>query len=383
MSRNRQVFAALIRSHSRKPHLLSSLSRIIRHMCILQPAEFIYVSFGLELDLFVMQLMAHRNKVLVSNDSSKLRVEETKVSKYLDFVTKFSQVLMNVLLTAGEVEELRETLRDCIALKGRGLRDERTAQLFHILLSTFSHDPIAAISICLWCGAYRTASTFIHQIDPLDLNLISYLELDQLIEYIERPLFRHLHVRMLDCDEDPAQEGSGAMLYRVLKSMLMLLPQSSTYNLLQQRLLSVARFRQQAVHLAGMSNVEIRGTSAEVFVHRILEARKMHCDFKWRAIRSESLEPVSVMDYEDIDPDVKRKWLGYENEEEELSTKEKLRHKKKSSDSGSGYSNFEDMAGDGDAEDSSLDEENKNESKEDNVKKHNWKEYWAEKNTEL
>jgi hypothetical protein len=351
-------------------------------MCILQPPEFIYVSFGLELDHFVMQLIAHRNKVLASNDSSKLRAEEIKVSKYLDFVTKFSQVMMNVLLTTIEVKDLRETLRDCIALKGRGLRDERTAQLFHILLSTFSHNAVASISLCLWSGAYRTASTYLHQIDPLDLNLVFYLEVDQLVEYIERPLFRHLHIRMLDCDEDPAQEGSGAMLYRVLKSILMLLPQSSTYNILQQRLVSIARFRQQAVHLAGMSHVEIRGTSAEVFVHRILEVRKMHCDSKWRSIRSESLEPVSVLDYEDVDPDVKRKWLGYEDEEEEKIAKGKLREKKKSTESGVGYSDFEDMTKKGRGEPSSNELKEHDRTQKEEEKKQNWKEYWVEKNVD-
>jgi hypothetical protein len=38
---------------------------------------------------------------------------------------------------------------------------------------------------------------------------------------------------MLECDEDPIDEGSSAILYRLLKSILMILPQSTSYNLLQ------------------------------------------------------------------------------------------------------------------------------------------------------
>jgi hypothetical protein len=250
-----------------------------------------------------------------------------RVAKYLHFVSKFVQIMVNVLLTTNEAKRCRVRLKDCISQKDKSTNNEREAQLFHILLNTFAHDCVSALSLCLWSGAYRTASSFLHSIDTLDLDLFFYLELDHLIEFIERPLFRDLHIKMLECDEDPTEEGSSAMLYRLLKSILMILPQSTSYNVLQKRLLSVARFRQCAVHLEGMSNVEIRGTSAEIFVHRILEIRKIHCNAKWRSIRSESLEPANVMDYDDVDVNVgKRNWLGYANEDEEIITKDMYRN---------------------------------------------------------
>lgn len=325
-SRNREVFAALIHTHSLNPSLLSGLSRIIRKMCSLQPPEFIYICFGLELDSFVSKLLSHRKKILLSEEvgSKKARQEEMRVAKYLHFVAKFVQVMANVLLTTKETERCRVCLKNCISNLGKRSNDERRIQLFHILLNTFAHDSVAALSLCFWCGAYRTASSFLHLIDPLDLDLFFYLELDHLIEFIEsRPLFRDLHLKMLECDENPSEEGSSAMLYRLLKSILMILPQSTSYNVLQKRLLSVARFRQCAIHLEGMSTIDITDSKTEVFVHRILEIRKIHCDAKWRSIRSESLEPLSVIDYDDVDIDEgRRKWLGYANQEEEQESKE-------------------------------------------------------------
>ncbi len=261
-------------------------------------------------------------------------------------------------------------------------------------MKTFAHDPVAAISLCLWCGAFRTASSYIHKINPLDLDISFYMELDQLIEFIERPLFRDLHLSMLECDENPALEGSGAMLYRVLKSMLMLLPQSTSYNILQQRLLSVARFRQCAVHLQGMSNVEIRGTSAEVFVHRILEVRQLHCNAKWRSIRSESLEPSSVTDFDDVDIDEgRRNWLGYKNKEEEEKGRMKFRKQSTTStskeESGVKYEGFHkegklspDDRDHNIADEVSYEEENesRSESSNEDDDAEKWKEYWAEAN---
>jgi hypothetical protein len=393
LSRNREVFAALIHTHSLNPSLLSGLSRIIRHMCTLQPPEFIYVSFGLELNDFVLKLLSHRNKVLSTEDpnSKKTRQEEMRVAKYLHFVSKFVQVMNNVLLTSNEARRCRLLLKDCISKKDKDANNGRRAQLFHILLNTFAHDSVAALSLCLWSGAYRTASSFLHSIDPLDLDLFFYLELDHLIEFIERPLFRDLHLKMLECDEDPIDEGSSAMLYRLLKSILMILPQSTSYNLLQKRLLSVARFRQCAIHLEGMSNVEIRGTSTEVFVHRILEIRKIHCDAKWRSIRSESLEPASVMDYDGVDINAgRRNWLGYANEKDEKKTKEMYKNEaNRRSDVDKTYSksyrgfhgkeagiSLDDRE---DERDNSQKESKKNSTDDDNNDDEmKWKEYWAE-----
>jgi hypothetical protein len=362
-------------------------------MCSLQPPEFVFISFGVELDIFVLNLMANRAKVLASQgpDSKKLRNEDLKVSKDLNFTTKFAQVLSNVLLTCSETERLRNLLKGCIATKGNTTKDERKKQVFHILLKTFAHDPVAAISLCLWCGAFRTASSYIHKINPLDLDLSFYMELDQVVEFIERPLFRDLHLCMLECDENPALEGSGAMLYRVLKSILMLLPQSTSYNILQQRLLSVARFRQCAVHLHGMSHVEIRGTSAEVFVHRILEVRQLHCNAKWKSIRSESLEPSTVIDLDGVDIDKgRRNWLGYENEEEEEKGRMKYRnqHITTSSSNENGvikYQGFhKEEAVSPDDRDKEIAEREMNEDSYDNNDSSDedgdnekWKEYWA------
>lgn len=73
-----------------------------------------------------------------------------------------------------------------------------------------------------------------------------------------------------------------------------------------------------------MSSVDIRGTSAEVFVHRILEVRQLHCDEKWKGIRAESLEPFDNFDDVDVH-EYCRSWLGYKNAKEEQEGREKIR----------------------------------------------------------
>ncbi|KAL3786223.1 hypothetical protein HJC23_002474 [Cyclotella cryptica] len=331
ISRDRDVFASLIDLHSKNPKLLMDVSKVIELMCTLQPPEFVFVAFANELENFIVSRMKRREKVLERPeiDAQTAKKELAVIAKDLAFVSNFAQQLGIVFFAAPETEQLREVLKDSIGRKGNGVRDERRARLFYILFYAFSHNVVAALSLSLWGGAFLTASTFLKKIDPLDVSLMFYLEIDQLIDLIERPIFRHLHLRLLECEDDPYNEGSGAMLFLTLKRVLMLLPQSTSYMILQERLLSVARYRQSAVALNAVSkHVEI-GSVTDIFVKRVLTARKIHVWAKWRMIRAESLQEVPcriVTDEQKFNTQQQRReWLGYANEEDEKPQSKKSR----------------------------------------------------------
>jgi hypothetical protein len=138
------------------------------------------VSFAVELERFVRE----RAKL---QDTEEL---DQPFSRDLGFVSSFVQQMSHVLLNAKEAKDLRDLVKDCIGHKSESERDRRRAQLFHILLHSFSHNLVSTTALCLWGGAFRTASIFLRGIDPLDIHLMFLLELDKLVEMIERPLFR-------------------------------------------------------------------------------------------------------------------------------------------------------------------------------------------------
>mmetsp|Transcript_24187 Transcript_24187/g.36058 ORF Transcript_24187/g.36058 Transcript_24187/m.36058 type:complete len:611 (+) Transcript_24187:273-2105(+) len=340
-SRDREVFASLIHLFSHHHRLLSDLSKVIKIMCTFQPPEFVFASFALELDNFIAGRLNKRDKALMSNhlNGKQIKREQKSLARDIEFVSSFVQQMNHVLLTASETAELRATLNDSIGPCSQGRLDPRRVGLFQIILYAFSHNLVAALSLCLWGGAYLTAYSFLQQIDPLDVDIVFYLELDQLIELIERPLFRHLHLRMLECDSDPSNEGSSLMLFRALKSMLMLIPQSTSYNVLKARLQTVSRFRQSAIQINEEIQKDITGTSTAAFVARIHLVRKLHCDAKWQTIRAESLEHVEVDQNEHFDEVAgRRSWLGYADEEEENLTKGKMKKEKARIKAGLGQS---------------------------------------------
>jgi hypothetical protein len=339
-SRDRQVFSALIHLYGYNLHLIGDLSRVIAYMCRLQPPEFVFVSFAVELDNFVRR----KRQIQDRNEVSHLLV-----SQDYQFVSAFIQQMCLVLLNSKEASKLRNVLKDCIGY-GRevNLTDQRRSRLFHILLHSFSHNLVAATSLCLWGGACRTASLFLKQIDPLDISLVLLLELDKLVEMIERPLFRHLHVRMLETDKDPLAEGSGTMLFEVLKSLLMLIPQSACYNVLRDRLVSTSRYRQSVIANNSHDDEQNLSKETEIFVSRVLDVRRMHCRTVWETIRAESLEAIpthgkSLKEKSDDIPNQeegadRREWLGYASAEEETKAKAKYKQERQRTVEGSDVS---------------------------------------------
>jgi hypothetical protein len=328
-SRDREVFSALIQLYSCNLHLIGDLSRVIAHMCRLQPPEFVFVSFSVELDHFIRRESS-------ANDSSK-ELRKT-MSRNFQFVSAFIQQMCLVLLNSRETRELRNAVKDCIGY-GRETdeTDRKRIRLFHILLHSFAHNLVAATSLCLWGGACRTASLFLKNVDPIDINLVFLLELDKLVEMIERPLFRHLHVRMLDTDPDPLSEGSGTMLFQTLKCLLMLVPQSTSYNVLRDRLVSTSRFRQSVIANSSHDDERNICPETEAFVSRVVEVRSMHCQAMWETIRAESLESLTQVPVPSFpgneDPEReegvdRREWLGFASKEEELDAMAKFQAEK-------------------------------------------------------
>ena len=323
ISRDRKVFAALIQMHSTNPELVADLSSVISYMCKLQPPEFVMVSFAVELDRFVLRKRQKTDSKDLTLDDDQAALKSMEYAQDLKFVSAFVQHMNHVLLNAEEARSVREVLKDsCVELSSPSSseRDRRRCRIFHILLHSWAHNLGAVLSLCLWSGAFRTASLFLQEMNPLDVNLMFLLEMDRLVELLERPLFRHLNVRMLEHDHHPQHnnhhppnddntEGSGTMLFRALKSLLMILPQSTSYRVLAERLNSISRFR-QSTNLSlvaaakqhrerttrSSSSNSAHNSKTESFVNRVLQIRAQHCEAAWQAIRAASLETPNLPD---------------------------------------------------------------------------------------
>jgi Vacuolar protein 14 C-terminal Fig4p binding len=175
-SRDREVFTALIKLHADNEWLLADLSNIMTYMCKLQSPEFVMISFAVELHSFIQHTEMSNWNIGAPSPCD------------LKFISAFVQNMNHVIFNSAEARSLRDVLKDCISCDTDD--DDQRALIFQILHHSFSHNIAATVTLCLWVGAYRTAHCVINSIDPLDINLIFLLEIDRLIEMLERPIFR-------------------------------------------------------------------------------------------------------------------------------------------------------------------------------------------------
>ena len=189
-------------------------------------------------------------------------------------------------------------------------------------------------------------------------------------------------MRMLECDPNPTAEGSGTMLFQTLKYLLMLIPQSTCYNILRDRLISTSRFRQTVIPPARIDLGISVSKETEAFVSRILDVRELHCDAMWQTIRADSLEfahvPTDPPGLGEEGTSERHEWLGYSSKTEEETSRAKFQEDKRRLQSGfsieeirPGYNDFESMVTDGDVK-NYIPNGDENES---------WKDYWAQSET--
>ncbi|XP_053558318.1 protein VAC14 homolog [Bombina bombina] len=139
----------------------------------------------------------------------------------LKFASTMVQNLNSILLTSSELFQLRSQLKD--------LQTPESCNLFCCLYRSWCHNPVATVSLCFLTQNYKHAYHLIQKFGNLEVTLDFLTEVDKLVQLIECPIFTYLRLQLLDVERHP-------YLIRALYGLLMLLPQSSAFQLLSHRL---------------------------------------------------------------------------------------------------------------------------------------------------
>ena len=101
--------------------------------------------------------------------------------------------------------------------------------LFTTLYRSWCHNPVATIALCLLSQNYKHSSDLVQKFVNIEITAGTLKEIDKLVQLLESPIFAFLRLQLLD----PSQH---AALVRTLYGLLMLLPQSTAFNTLKERL---------------------------------------------------------------------------------------------------------------------------------------------------
>ncbi|KAJ1567822.1 hypothetical protein HK405_004647, partial [Cladochytrium tenue] len=169
---------------------------IVRQLCLSLNAERIYRAFA----------------EVLENDED------------LEFASSMVQNLNIILITAPELTEVRRRLRTLESREG--------LVLFAVLYRSWCHNPVATFALCLLAQAYEHAAGLLQAFAELEVTVSFLVQVDKLVQLLESPAFAYLRLQLLEPDRYPH-------LFRCLFGVLMLLPQSSAFATLMNRLNSV------------------------------------------------------------------------------------------------------------------------------------------------
>lgn len=135
------------------------------------------------------------------------------------------QKLNVILITSPELADFRRRLKNVET------RQDGQA-LFITLYRSWCHDPVSIFSLCLLAQAYEHASNLLYIFAELEITVDMLVQIDKLVQLIESPVFTYLRLQLLEPEKYP-------YLFKCLYGLLMLLPQSSAFVSLRNRLNAV------------------------------------------------------------------------------------------------------------------------------------------------
>lgn len=155
----------------------------------------------------------------------RILAENLEKDEDVEFASIMVQNLNNNLITAPELLDLRKRLRNL---------DSKDGQSFFVtLFRTWCHNAVATFSLCLLAQAYEQAYNLLQVFADLEMTVNMLIQIDKLVQLLESPVFTYLRMQLLEPDKYP-------YLYKCLYGVLMLLPQSSAFAALKNRLNSVS-----------------------------------------------------------------------------------------------------------------------------------------------
>ncbi|GAA5808622.1 hypothetical protein MFLAVUS_002014 [Mucor flavus] len=143
----------------------------------------------------------------------------------LEFASIMIQNLNIILITSSELANLRKRLRN--------LDHKDNQRLFNTLYRSWCHNAVSAFSLCLLSQVYEHAANMLQIFAELEITVNMLIQVDKLVQLLESPVFTYLRLQLLEPEKYP-------YLFKCLYGILMLLPQSSAFSTLRNRLNSVS-----------------------------------------------------------------------------------------------------------------------------------------------
>ncbi|EGB04925.1 hypothetical protein AURANDRAFT_38752, partial [Aureococcus anophagefferens] len=241
-------------------------SLIIRYLCTLLNAKSIYFSLAA-----ILKGTVPGEKIV---EASLLPPDE------LEFRSIMVQTLSLILLTARELDELRELLRSSLEPNA----SSEATELFIIMYGCWCHNPVATLALCLMAQAYDLASSLVTQFAEVDVTVGFLMQVDKLVQLLESPIFIQLRLQLLE-----VRAPYHPLLLKSLYGLLMLLPQSTAFTTLSTRLATIATLQQHLQKEPTVASKVVPNLRKMELLESFKEIQSVHTKARQRIAISQSL----------------------------------------------------------------------------------------------
>jgi len=239
-------------------------SLVIRKLCVLLNAKSVYME---------------ASQVLAKSEGFSL-----------EFISTMVQTLNLILLTAQELQALRSLLKS--SFSPNAPNEDR--QVFAALFNCWCHNPVATFSLCLLGQAYDLAFSLVKKFSDVEISVGLLMQLDKLIQLLESPVYIHLRLQLLE-----VERPQHSLLLKALYGLLMLLPQSTAFRTLNERLSTVCNLRDNLGAATGdkkeikEARKALAGTPID---HQALLGEFQRITEKWALHRQSLINMLSLQD---------------------------------------------------------------------------------------
>jgi vacuole morphology and inheritance protein 14 len=177
-------------------------------------------------NLIIRQLSTSLSAERIYRTLSDILITTYDTEEDIEFSTLMVQNLNNNLITAPELADLRKRLRQLDSSK-------ESQTFFTVLFKAWCGNAVATFSLCLLAQAYEQAYNLLQAFADMEMTVNTLIQIDKLVQLLESPVFTYLRMQLLEPERFPH-------LYKCMYGLLMLLPQSSAFAALKNRLNSVS-----------------------------------------------------------------------------------------------------------------------------------------------
>ena len=228
----------------------SILMKIINTLCLIcdkQPSFINYIIYLLINKFSKSQHLINSYGIMVLKSLSKtidiftiFRIFSDNLlkNKDINFIIRITKILNIFLLSEKECQNIRNELsrKRTISMSGQceiiNVENKKGKNLFEKLFYLWALNPFMAVLLTMYCNYFELSYHLTLELSKIKLQENDYIELCQIVQIFESSIFNNIRLKLL-------RPKKNIFLVKTLYALLMILPQSNSFDALNNRIKSV------------------------------------------------------------------------------------------------------------------------------------------------